>query len=243
MVDGNFGDAVAHSLDQGGDETVHPVKGQESFFARSPHRFEGATGIADAVLGEAGADRVGEFGGEPFGKSVFAVGAVAANQVVAFVEFFEEARDVGGVVLAVAIHEEDGIAASGVDPGVHGAALAGVLGKTQDADFGPGGDAGEGGVGGFIVDEDNFEGASLEGVADFFAQGCDVVFFVIERDDDGEHGRRRWVRGRGYGSCCSGKHEFGAGVGPGVRRPSRRSFRWRRSRPGWRWAVFRLRFR
>ena len=53
VVDWAFGDAEAHAFDECWDEPVHSVKGDESVAALGSHDLEGATGIADAVFGEA----------------------------------------------------------------------------------------------------------------------------------------------------------------------------------------------
>ena len=188
VVYGDFSNAIAHAFYEGGDKPVHSVEGQEGFLTLAAHGFEGATGVADTVFCEAGADGVREFGGETLGERVFAVGPVAANEVVAFIEFCQKARDIGGIVLAVAVHQDDDVAFCGVDPGVHGAALAGVFLELEYADMRGAGDFAYRGVGRFIVYEDDFEIAAGESSADLFAERSDVVFFVIKRNDDRKHG-------------------------------------------------------
>ena len=119
-----------------------------------------------------------------------AVGAVAADEVGAFGDFLEEPGDVVGIILAVAVEEDDDFSASGVDAGVEGGALASILGKFNDLDGGGADDAGAGLVGGAVIDEDELVIDGGEGFGDFFLEGGDIFFFVEERDDerDGGHG-------------------------------------------------------
>lgn len=92
--------------------------------------------------------------------------------------------------MAVAVQQGDTVSCGGHDSGVHGAALAGIFCELDDADVGSRGDGGEGAIGAFIIHKDDFVGDACHGGADFFGERCDVVLFVKERDDDGNHGER-----------------------------------------------------
>ncbi len=121
---------------------------------------------------------------------VFAFGAVAADEVVAggFVEFGDHGGDVGGIVLEVAVEGGDELAAGVMDAGVHGGALSGVLGEGEDADAVATLDALEGGVGGAVVDQDEFVVDAGEGAVDLLLEFGDVVLLIVEGDDNGEGG-------------------------------------------------------
>ncbi len=167
VIDGDFGEAVAGALDEGGDEAVHAAEEDEGVAAGSAHHLEGAAGVADAVAGEAAADQVGDAALEAFEGGVAALGAVAADEVEALVEQVEHGGEVAGVVLEVAVEEGDDGSGGGHDAGVHGGGLAAIFGELEDADEGMAGDVGDGGVGGAVVDEDEFEGGGGEGGDDF----------------------------------------------------------------------------
>lgn len=127
---------------------------------------------------------------EAFEGSVFAFGSVTADKVVAggFVEFGDHGRDVGGIVLEVAVEGGDELASGVMDAGVHGGALASVLGEGEDADAGAALDALEGGVGGAVVDEDEFVVDAGEGLVDLLLKFGDIVLLIVEGDYDGEGG-------------------------------------------------------
>jgi hypothetical protein len=97
--------------------------------------FEGAAGVSHAVPRKARADAVGEARGEPLGEGIFARGSVAAHQVVSLAQLGEQFWNVSGVVLAVAVHEDEDIPDGGVNACVHRAALAGVFGKFNHPDL------------------------------------------------------------------------------------------------------------
>jgi hypothetical protein len=186
VVDGDFGEFESGAFDEGGDEAVHAGERDEGVSTIAAHGLEGATGIADAIAGEAGADSVGDATLEAFEGGVFAGGAVSANEVEALVEFVGELEDIGGIVLEVAVEEGDDFAVSGVDAGVEGGALPGILFKLEEADVGVTPDRGDGIVGGAVIDKDEFVMLVAEGGVDFLLEAGDVVFLVIEGDDDGE---------------------------------------------------------
>ena len=190
MVDGDFGEAVAGAFDECGDEAVHAAEEEEGVAAGGAEDFEGAAGVADAVAGEAAADEIGEAALEAFEGGVAAFGAVAADEVVALMEEVNHGGEVMGVVLEVAVEEGDEGGGGGHDAGVHGGGLAAILGKGEDADAGEWGDVGEGGVGGAVVDEDEFEVGGGEGGEDFAHEFRDVAFLVVEGDDEGEEERK-----------------------------------------------------
>jgi hypothetical protein len=192
-----------------GDEAVHAVEEQQGLTAGAAHDFEGAAGVAHAVTNEAGADEVGDAALQAFEGGVFAVGAIAADEVEAraLIERGDHGGDVGGVVLQVAVEGGDEVADGGVDAGVHGGALTGVLGEGDQADGGVWLDVGEGGIGRAVIDEDEFVADAGEGGTDFSLQLGDVVLLIVERYDDREGGGGHGGLGRGArvgaGGRCS----------------------------------------
>ena len=107
MVDRDFDKFVTGSFDQGGNEPVHSFewnKGGDTFAA---HRFQGATGIAHAVLRESAAHKIGDAAGQSLHERVLAFLAITANKIGAarnFVEkFFARAGDAPAIDSALAL--------------------------------------------------------------------------------------------------------------------------------------------
>ena len=101
-----------------------------------------------------------------------------------------EEREITRVVLAVAVHREDKLAAGGVEAGKEGGGLTAVLRVANGAELRPAGGGGANfvgrGVGAAVVNEDDFEIAG-EGSKDGhggFEEREDVAGFVVERDDE-----------------------------------------------------------
>ena len=185
VVDGDFGEVVFGLKKEGGDVAVHAVETDEGVDALALHGFEGATGVADAVVEEAAANGVGELGGVAAGGGVLAIGAVAADKVLArLFEFGDEFGDLGGVVLAVTIHEGDEGLGGVAETGIHGGGLAFVDRKLKGADL-----RDEGLhdfpslIRGAVVDGDDF-GTGIGG-DDFFEDVFGGFFLVIKGDNDG----------------------------------------------------------
>lgn len=121
--------------------------------------------------------------------------SVAADDV-GVLHLLEEGGDVSGVVLSVAVHHDADVAGGGVESEVECGALSEVFGECDDADAGLSGEFLRGGVGAAVVDGDDF-GVGLCAF-DFFNDGGDVFFFVVEGDDDGDFhfslNSRQWKR-------------------------------------------------
>ena len=121
---------------------------------------------------------------------VAALGAPAADDVVALFELGEEVGDLVGVVLEVTVHGEDEVTLGVVEAGGEGGGLAEVAAQFDDEDAAVyGGDLFKEAVGpvaGAIVDEDKFEGVAnvLHDGLEAVVEGGDVLLFVMERNDD-----------------------------------------------------------
>jgi hypothetical protein len=213
VIDGDLGDFVTGSFDEGGDEAVHAGEGDERVAAFATHGFEGAARIAHAVAGKTAADAVGDAALKAFESGVLAGGAVPADEVDAVLEFFEELEDISGIVLEIAIEEHDDLSAGGVDAGIHGGTLAGILFELEKAQVRIAADLGDGIVGGTVVDEDEFVVLIFEGSVDFVLEEADVFLFVVEGHDDREIW---WLMagqwGAGIGHLIRGRCE-GEGTG------------------------------
>lgn len=90
--------------------------------------------------------------------------------------------------MEVAVEGGDELAARVMDAGVHGGALTGIFGEGEDSDAGAALDALEGGVGGAVVDQDEFVVDAGEGAVDLLLEFGDVVLLIVEGDNNGEGG-------------------------------------------------------
>ena len=125
-------------------------------------------------------------------------GAAAAGDVGAGLDGGDEARDVLGLVLQVAVHRHDDRAARAGEPGVHRRMLAEVALEADGADVsvarGEPPDDLPGAVARAVVDEDQLVVRAGERLADAAAQLLERRLLVEERDDDRER-RSRVLQG------------------------------------------------
>src|ERR1051325_8536561 len=127
MVDGNLDQPVAGPLNERWNEPMHALERHERPDAFAPHRFESAARVAHAVFRETAADKIGNPAGEALDERVLALRAVAADQIGTALDLDEKARNVGRIVLQIAVDEHNDGAAGGVGTGIHGCALAGIF--------------------------------------------------------------------------------------------------------------------
>jgi hypothetical protein len=176
---------------QRGKKAVHFAVKFEIFDDVLPVGLEGAAIVVkgdagdfpDQVIGEPG----GDFSGEKLVLSFF---SPAADDVSALVDFFDQSRDVGGIVLKIAVHGDDQVAPGMVEAGGHGGGLSEIFPQLNDfkgwAGLGqPAGDV-KCVVGAAVVDEDHFK-IDVEPLHD--GQGLidergEIFGFVVERDDN-----------------------------------------------------------
>ena len=134
-------------------------------------------------------------------QAVLAVLAPAGDEVEVFVQQpGDHARDVDRVVLQVAVHGHDDIAARRIDAGLHGGGLLEVARQFDDAHVravllhrlqG----ALDRRIAAAVVDQHQFPRILVadQRLMHALDQRRDVVFLVVERDDDGESVRRESV--------------------------------------------------
>ena len=146
----------------------------------------------DVNAGEPGHEPVGAAGGNAAHDEVVdALFAPAGDDVVAFFKPLEEAGDLVGIVLQVAVHGEDEFAGGVVEAGGERRGLAEVAAELYDEDAAV--DRGNlfkqtiAAVSGAIVDEDQ-----LKALPDLFhdllqagIEDGDILFFVVKRHDNG----------------------------------------------------------
>ena len=67
-------------------------------------------------------------------NTVLAIGPLTKHRIEAFRQFFEKARNVGGVVLQVAVQSDENVAGGPVDAGLQGGGLAEIAPQPNDLD-------------------------------------------------------------------------------------------------------------
>ena len=184
MIDGRLDDLEAALQELGGEEAVHAVEGNEVINGFPAEGLEGTSGIAEAVLDEQAANGVGKFGSPAARGGILALGTVAANDVRFVAESVDEGRNVGGIVLSVAIDEDDDGAAGIARSGIHGGGLAAVAGKLEGGHPGHRGDDLPGLVRAAIVDREDL-GPGI-GRNDLLEDGPGGFLFVVKRNDDAD---------------------------------------------------------
>ena len=163
---------------------MHALERNERPDAFAPHRLESATGVAHAVFRETAADKIGNPAGEAFDERVLALRAIAANQIGAALDLGEKARNVGRIVLQIAIDENDHGAASGVGAGIHGCALAGIFFELQNAHPRCIRQASDRAIDRAVIDKDNFVRQIGESSRQFRLEDGHVLLLVVKRHND-----------------------------------------------------------
>ncbi len=218
VFDGDFGDFGAGHVREGGDETVVVAVEGDVVEEVAAIGFEGGAEVVNIDAGDFADEEVGELGGDAAEEeAIDPFFSPAGDDVVAFVDFGDELGELVGVVLEVAIHGNDDVAAGVIEAGGECGGLAEVAAEVDDEDVGVGfGELAEAGVGvvlGAIVDVDDFVGFGVvfadedevarEGVVELL----DGVDFVVHGDDHGE------VGGGGGFVPIGGGDEGGVGEG------------------------------
>ena len=193
VADVDLDDRGAAGEDQRLRELLLPDRGQHRLDRGAPVGVEGAPEVGDRDAGEAAQHPVDQARGQRPAPRVVARGAAAAGHVGAGLDRGDEARNVLRLVLQVAVHRHDDLAARPREARVHGGVLAEValeahgvdarVGRVQALDRGPGA------VGGAVVDEDQLERPAVERRYGAPVELLDRAFLVQERDDDREGGR------------------------------------------------------
>src|ERR1700734_4030806 len=158
----------------------------------APVGLESGAKVVDIDSAESGHQPVGAARGNAAkDKVVAALGTPAADNVVAFFELGEEVGDLVGRVLEISVHGENTVALSVIKTSGKSRGLAEVAAKLDDENTRIYGcnlfKQTVGAVAGAVVNEDQFEGLSyvLHDGLEAVVQSGDVLFFVVEWNDDG----------------------------------------------------------
>ena len=142
-----------------------------------------------------GDDEIGRLGGPPLGQGgIVSLFAPATHDVKAPGELFEQARNIGRVVLAIPVHGDDDIAPGLIDAGAQGGGLSEVLSELDHDHPGvPGRQGLEDGLGpvrASIVYQDDLtlDAEPVQHGCKILIQRSDVPLLIEQGDNYGEAG-------------------------------------------------------
>ena len=111
MIHRDLDQAIAGAFHERGNEAMHALERNERTDAFAAHRFQGAAGVADTVLRETAPDKIRDAAGDALHESVFALRAIAADKIGAALDLGEQLRNIGGIVLQIAVDQDGSRAA------------------------------------------------------------------------------------------------------------------------------------
>ena len=156
--------------------------------------LEPAVHVVQAEAGDPAGDRVEDPRRHPAAERVAPLRLPAGDEVEALVELGEQARDLGRVVLEVAVDRDDDVALGLREPGRERGRLAEVAPQPDDAHVVvrvvEARQRGERAVRRAVVDEDRLPRLAerLERRVQLVVEQRDAPLLVVDGDDDGDHG-------------------------------------------------------
>src|SRR5579875_2520292 len=182
------GDCATVALDESGQEAVIVVEARQTQIGVAAAELEAAARVGRAVLEHGAAHPVGNPRGEALEPGVAATAADAGDHAQIgrrrVLQALDEARDIGGIVLAVAVEHDEPFALGGVDGARQGHALTPIVAVAHDAqiDVAP---LGRGqplwrAIGAGVVAIDDLEGGAqaLHDGIELLDHRIDIVLFV-----------------------------------------------------------------
>ena len=190
MGDVDLDDRGAAGEDERLRELLLADRRQHRHDGAAPVGVEGAAEVGDRDAGEAPEHPVDQPRRQRPAPRVLARDAAAARDVGAALDRRDQARDVLGLVLEVAVHRHDDLAPGARETRVHRRVLAEVALEADGAHARVGGvqalDRGPRSVGRAVVDEDQLERLSVECRYGAPIELLDRALLVQERHDDGK---------------------------------------------------------
>ena len=188
-------DLAAVALQERRQESMHVVEIGEAEISLARKKLDAAAAVDDAVTERPFAQRIGDPRRQAFYCAVLPAAADAGDhgdrrEGLCRPQVVEQQRNVGGMVLAVAVHGQHELALGMHDAGVKGRALTAALGmevaaKVWIEPLRVNG-LGAGLVDTAVIDADNFEGlAAVQGFMQLLQKEENVFFFVVQRNDNG----------------------------------------------------------
>jgi len=203
VADGNFADRRTVPRRQRRDEAVQLAVERDLLQNVAAISLECGTEIVDIDTGNFGHHPIGNAAGNAAHPEIVdAILAPSADDIVAGGDFFQEHRNVGGIVLQVAIHSDDVFPAGVVESGGESGGLAEVAAQFDDRDAAvnrrdlP--QHGEGVIARSVVDQNDFEAlpVRLHNRLQAVVEVGDVLLLVVQRDDNGVLGHDQLIINR-----------------------------------------------
>ncbi len=132
MVDGDFSNLVTEAFDQSRDEAVHAMERNQCFATLLPHGFQRAPSVAHAIPGEPASHSVGDPALNALKPSVLTFQSVTADQVGATIDLRQKPGNIAGVVLQIAVHQDQDLTPRGGQAGIDRCALPGIFLEFKD---------------------------------------------------------------------------------------------------------------
>ena len=191
MTHGKFADTETGGDGDRGQERLHEIDGEKRVDDFAAEDTQLAAAVVQAVAEQTAPDGVAESRDQPADGRVVAIDAPTTGEIkCAGGDGRVERGKIAGIVLAVAVHGEDQIAARDAQAVEQRGGLTEVSGVRKRAAFGPactgGGDLGGGRVGAAVVDEDDLENRvqRCKHRHSVLEERQEIARFVIERDDE-----------------------------------------------------------
>jgi hypothetical protein len=184
----DFTHPEALQLKDGRDKTVHfseEINVNKTF---PPVGFQTAAGIMDAVMNKNGTEEVGATGEKTLHERIATVKAPTGYHVIALVHFGKKERNIGRIILKIAVHSNDNLSRRRFDAGIKAGGLAEILPEMDGYQRRKGIHFDRRLVSRSVIYEDNFKGPSdlLNSLVNFLMQFLNVSLFVIKRDHYGK---------------------------------------------------------
>ena len=196
MANLDLGDPKAAGVRQDRDEPVQLAVDADLAQHLAAVELEPAIVIVEAAAAHAADHPVEDAAGIDLVPGIVAGLLPAADHVVSLFELGQEARNLGRVVLKIAVEREDQVAPGGLERGREGRRLAEVAPKPDrpHSRIAPGqcGQDGPRTVATAIIDENEFDWPSRavgEHGIELAVQRGQAFFFIVDRDDDADHGQ------------------------------------------------------
>ena len=190
MVDGDLHQAGTVLLAQHRDETVHLAIQGQSFGQVAAQSPQGTAHVQKSYAGDLANQPVADPRRNLTQEEmVLTAGPQAQDGIVTLLQLVQQTSDVGRVVLEVAVHGDQHLAARPVNAGLQGRRLAEVAPQPDHLDPGVRGrqllQNGKGTVHTAVVHEDDLVGyrEGIDGPADALMQRLYVLPLVLDRND------------------------------------------------------------
>src|SRR5437764_1884573 len=189
MVHRDFDETETGAFHQRGNETMHAFERQQRADTFASHRFQGAPGIAHAIPGETAPHKICDTAGDALHHRVLASRAITAHQIRAARDLGEERRNIGGIILQIAVDQDSHGATGVLQTRVDGGALPGVAFESEHANPRIARDPLRRPICRAVIDENYLVIDATERRGQLALEERHIFFLVKERHHHGHRGR------------------------------------------------------